>query len=144
MHELTRFKLIPQSERNTMALPSSSLFSRTDDDDWFIDTDFDLEMDGRIYIGKRDFEVMAKLVGYAPINEAHELELERLRQENDKYRATLSRITSLSGDLSNAVQSNPRAPESVAAVTRASKRDAVRVAQVDAGLDEPGAGSDSF
>jgi hypothetical protein len=58
MSEIDRFR---KFEGRPPALPACSFFSRTDDDDYFIDTGTQIE-EGAIYIGARDAEAIARAI----------------------------------------------------------------------------------
>lgn len=90
-NELGRFKIV--TEKRELLLPTVSAFNRADNEPWYIDTDYDSD-EGRIYIGKSDFEDMARTVGWIKNDEYKLLELKykELKAEYDALRNSISAV----------------------------------------------------
>lgn len=100
MDELSRFKLVPGTRRDVLVLPACSLFNRRDDEEWYIDTDYDVD-DGRVYIGKSDFEVLAQVAGYVSLDSIKELvkQAEEAEYWWRQYVGLLSRLSNMRDSL---------------------------------------------
>ena len=93
----TRFHII--TDRTELIQPYCSQFNRSQDEEWYIDTDVDGD-DGRIYIGKTDFEQLARLVGWGPpATQNEKSELANLQKENSDLRTLLASLRSIASDL---------------------------------------------
>lgn len=88
-----RFQIITSG----LQIPACSFVSRTDDDNWYIDTGVDYD-GGRMYIGQRDFDGMASAAGYIAKSS-----VSRVYEENVRLRNELAIAKSLVGDLRAAV-----------------------------------------
>lgn len=64
MEQRGRFVLFTD-RREMHALPAEDFFTGSTNDDWYIDTDRDVD-DGRVYIGQKTFENLAALAGFVP------------------------------------------------------------------------------
>lgn len=90
-NELGRFKVV--TEKRELLLPTVSAFNRADNEEWYIDTDYDSD-EGRVYIGKSDFEDMARTVGWVKNDEYKKLELKynELKAEHNALRNSINSI----------------------------------------------------
>lgn len=92
-----RFKLV--TDRKELIQPYCSFSNRSQEEEFYIDTDVDGD-DGRIYIGKTDFEQLARLVGWGPPASTNDKEtIASLQRENDDLRTLLTRARSAASDI---------------------------------------------
>ena len=115
--QLSRFHLI--TDRAELIAPYCSAFNRSQDEEYFIDTDLDGD-DGRIYIGKTDFEQLARLVGWGPPASSNDKEtIAQLQKENNDVLALFTRLRDVANDLLARTEPVPDSPTSPGTVITA-------------------------
>lgn len=90
-NELGRYKIV--TDKRELLLPACSMFNRADNEEYWIDTDYDFD-EGRCYIGKSDIEDMARLIGWMPTDKFVDL-----LEDYSKMREDYERLSQLVGSL---------------------------------------------
>lgn len=90
MSRFTKFTGIPP------ALPACSFFSRTNDDEYFLDTGMQIE-EGAVYLGSRDAEEIATVIGWVSPERLERLTraYKKMEEEHRAMVAAIDRLDSL-------------------------------------------------
>ncbi len=89
---MSRFRII---EGRPQALPACSLFSRTSDDEYFLDTEMQID-EGAVYIGSRDAEDIATVIGWIS-PERFERLTKAYKKMEEEHRAMVTALDRLDG-----------------------------------------------
>jgi hypothetical protein len=119
--EIGRFKLV--TDRRELALPSEDFFSGSITEDYYIDTDRDTDL-GRINIGQRTAEQIAKLIGWVPGDYAQKLTLrnQELEEENDRLSDLIRSAHSAAIGLATALLSAPPDEDDASTIREPSRK----------------------